>query len=108
MTTWHAFKRGGKHYRVVHDEAYQTRGSYAYDTEEETRAAEEHELERLASGAWVVVGCIVTEPCDNDHHCSSCTGRVEVDSLWGMVIPDDVDKAERLIPDLMGHGDRCR
>lgn len=104
--TYHEFDHNGRHYRLVYDEDHETKGSYAYDTEEETKAAEDEEIEKLNSGEWVVLGCIVTEPCKgvsctdglDEHevieHCPCCRGRQEVDSLWGIVIENDTRKAE--------------
>lgn len=66
--------------RLVPDTDYQTIGSYAYDTEEETRAAEDHELDMLERHEWVVLGRIVERRCP---HCDSWT---QTDSLWGMVV----------------------
>ncbi len=68
----------------VFDADYETRGSYGYETAEETRAAEDFELERLESGEWVALGCVIE-------------GRdgTKLDSLWGIVIePDSVKLAE--------------
>ncbi len=64
--------------RWVYDECYQTEGSYAYDTDEETAEAERYELERLADGRWVALGCIVEDE----------QGET-LDSLWGIVIGQD-------------------
>lgn len=72
-------------YRLVYDEDHQTRGSYSYETEAETRAAEDEEIANLESGKWVVLGCIVTEPCPGPH-CKACGGTVDVDSVWGIVV----------------------
>ena len=57
-----------------YDEDHLTRGSYAYDTEAETAAAEDYELEKLRSGAWVVLGYQTFTPAGMD------------DSLWGCVV----------------------
>ena len=73
----------GRHFKVVPDTYHETRGSYAYDTEEETRKAEDEELSKLASGDWVVVGIIQTE-----HACEDCSHVV--DSIWGNVGPDSL------------------
>jgi len=75
----------GVRVRWVHDEHHETRGSYGYETEEATRAAEDEEIAKLASGEWVVLGCIVEEQC------GACSEWRERDSVWGVVIePDDV------------------
>ncbi len=101
METIHEFDHDGKRYRFVPDENYRTRGSYAYDTEEETRAAEDAEIEKLESGEWTVVGCLVLEPCDipGERHCEGCSGWTETDSLWGIVV-DSTNKAmEQFVKD---------
>lgn len=92
--TFHEFDHDGKHFRLVYDEDHETRGSYAYDTPEETKAAEDEELAKLSSGEWVVLGCIVTERCPSAQHCVCCAGAHEVDSVWGIVIAPDKAKAE--------------
>lgn len=102
MTTYHEFDHDGKHYRLVYDEDHETRGSYSYDTEEETRAAEDEEIRKLNSGEWVVLGCIVTAPCSSKKHCEACPGRHEVDSLWGIVVDNSNREAERVAKELLG------
>ncbi len=77
----------GKRCRWVHDENHETRGSYGLDTEEETKAAEDEELAKLASGEWVVLGCIVEER-------KACGEFHETDSLWGIVIEPDGEKLD--------------
>ena len=94
MTTYHEFDHAGRHYRFVYDETHETRGSYAYATPKETKAAEDRELHKLDIGAWVVLGCIVTEPCPANKHCPCCSGSHEVDSLWGIVIDNSHKAAE--------------
>lgn len=71
--------------RTVHDNNHETVGSYAYETPEQTKAAENHELEKLASGDWVAVGFIV------EHKCPSCNEWKEDDSLWGCIIENSGD-----------------
>lgn len=71
--------------RWVYDEDYQTRGSFAYDTEEETRAAEEREIALLESGEAVALGAMVEERCP---HCDAWS---VTDSLWGIVATHDED-----------------
>lgn len=66
---------------VYDDEIYQTRGSYAYDAEEETKAAEENEIYMLDRGEWVVLGYIVEKLM-----CDKCKTYEQTDSLWGIVI----------------------
>lgn len=66
--------------RVVYDQHYQTRGSYGYDTEEETKAAEDYEIERLNSGQWVALGAI------RETRCAACGSWEVADSLWGIVV----------------------
>ena len=71
--------------RVIwqYDEDYQTVGSYAYETDEETKKAEEWELERLQDGRLVaLVFCIESK-------CETCGHWAPVDSLCGIVIEPD-------------------
>ena len=98
--TYHEFDHAGKHYRLVYDELYATVGSYSYDTEEETKAAEDEEIEKLNSGEWVALGCIITRPCKGPH-CEACEGKVEDDSLWGIVIENSRVKAEEYVKESM-------
>jgi hypothetical protein len=63
----------------VYDPYHETRGSYAYDTEQETRDAEDAELANLESGTWVALGCVVQHRCPwGEWH--------DGDSLWGIVM----------------------
>jgi hypothetical protein len=55
----HKFEYNGKTYKFVPDEDHETRGSYGYDTPEETKAAEDEEIAKLDSGEWTDLGCIV-------------------------------------------------
>ncbi len=80
--------------RWVHDEDYLTRGSYAYATEEETRAAEEAELEGLREGNLVALGAIV------ETRCEGCGNWDHVDSCWGIVVSVDED-LEKLGSDML-------
>lgn len=122
---YHEFDYKDKHYRVVFDETYETReiaqieadegGSYAYGTEKETKKAEDEEIEKLRSGYWIVVGCIVTKKCEGCNvpgdgnqkpvtspvHCAACSGTYEIDSLWGIVIENDTAKIEAYIREMM-------
>lgn len=70
------------------DELYETVGSYYLDTEEETKAAETWELERLQDGRLVVLSAIV------ETKCGSCGQWEVVDSLHGITIEpgDDLEK----------------
>ena len=68
--------------RIVWDELHETEGSYAYETDEETREAEAEERAKLESGEWVVVGMIAYT------RCPCCGTELETDphtSLWGIV-----------------------
>jgi hypothetical protein len=94
MPTFHEFDHDGRHYAIVYDESYETRGSYSYDTEEETRAAEDEEIAKLQSGEWIVVGCIVTGPR---------RGLVEIASVWGTVIENDAAKVEAYFREYFGN-----
>jgi hypothetical protein len=73
-------------YRWVFDEQHQTIGSYGYDTEEETKAAEDEEIEKLNSGEWVVLGLI------HERRCLACKQWEHIDSLWGIVVENDDTK----------------
>ncbi len=66
--------------RLVYDEYHETRGSYSYDTEEKTKAAEDHEIDMLERGLWVVLGRIVEKKC------ACCDSWTEEDSLWGITV----------------------
>lgn len=89
MVTIHEWNENGKHYRAVYDDLHETRGSYALDTKEETRAAEDEEIANLESGKWIVIGILAFE---RKPHCSTCTCNAadwpltETDSLWGIVV----------------------
>jgi hypothetical protein len=72
----------------VMDEDYQTDGSYALDTEEETQEAEAWESGKLESGDLVALGAIVEKRCP---HCESWR---EIDSLWGIVIEPNGEKLD--------------
>lgn len=107
--TYHQFDHDGKHYRFVIDELYQTRGSYGYDTEEETKAAEDEEIEKLNDGTWVALGVHVTrkcggleppiEPGGEQPHCPGCGGVEELDDLWGIVIENSAAACEKFVKD---------
>ena len=96
---------GDTRLRWVYDELHCTEGSYAYETEAETRAAEDWERERLADGRLVALGCIVEErvecacpDCDGWHERQerfTGNGKDYFDgpsSLWGIVIEPDAEK----------------
>ena len=76
----------GERVRWVFDPCHETVGSYAYETEEETRAAEEWELERLEDGRLVALGCI------QERKCERCSQWEEIDALWGIVIEPNTAK----------------
>lgn len=101
MTTFHEFQHEGKRYRFVFDEMHETRGSYGLETEAETLKAENEELDKLQSGEWVALGCIVSEPCNRASHCDSCSRWDEVDSVWGIVIENSHSAAEAFAKDGM-------
>ncbi len=73
-------------FRVIwsFDEPHETRGSYGYDTEEETKAAEDHEIAQLSSGNWVALYATAQRrsPCD----CPECSGWHTTETLHGIVI----------------------
>lgn len=66
--------------RLVYDDHHETRGSYGYDTEEETKAAEDYEIDMLERGLWIVLGRIVEKKC------ACCGSWTEADSLWGITV----------------------
>ena len=101
MTTYHQFDHANRHYRLVYDKIHDTRGSYGYATPEETKAAEDEEIAKLDAGEWVVLGCIVTEPCPANEHCLCCSGSHEVDALWGIVIDNSHKAAEAFVKENM-------
>lgn len=67
--------------RWYYDEDYTPFGSFAYDSEEETKAAERQEAGMLDSGEYVALGCVIMDDEKGD----------TVDSLWGIVTADDED-----------------
>ena len=81
-------EKPGIRFRWVYDPDYRTRGSYSYDTEEETKAAEDWELERLDDGRLVALGCIVQKKC------GECGEWRDGDSLWGIVIEPEAEKLD--------------
>jgi hypothetical protein len=85
------FEHEGCRYRFFYDDHYETRGNYAYDTEEETKAAEDEEIAKLESGEYTVLGYIRDERCTHPAHCQKCDGWVEVDSCWGIVTEPNTD-----------------
>ena len=84
MQPFETITQGDTRLRWVYDDEYQTVGSYAYETPEETEAAEQWELERLADGRLVPLGCIVEQRAECK--CPHCDGWHETDGLWGIVI----------------------
>ena len=87
----------GDYVRVlwVYDETYQTRGNYAYDTEEKTKAAEDAEIASLESGELVALGAVVQHKCDH------CEGWMDKDSLCGIVIEPDDEKLRAFAQDVL-------
>ena len=92
MRKFDSFEHNGKRYDWFYDENHETIGSYAYETEEATKLAEQHEIKMLEKGYWVALGVVVSKPCLNDFHCGSCSGWEEKDSCWGIVIEPDRKK----------------
>jgi len=102
----HKFEHDGKIYKFVPDELYETRGSYGYDTPEETKAAEDEEIAKLDSGDWIVLGVIVEEPCTGilpvdgkSLHCECCSVSKETDSVWGVVVDNNPKAWEQFVKD---------
>ncbi len=79
--------------RWIYDEDYQTVGSYGLDSEEETKAAEDHEIAKLGSEEWLALGCIV------EHLCPTCGGWTQGDSLWGIVIKPEMEAIDTFARD---------
>lgn len=76
-------------FRWVPDEVYMTDGSYAYETERESKAAEELERRKLQSGEWEALGVIAQVPkvCES---CGTWTDEWEDrGSVWSIVIDTD-------------------
>lgn len=92
----------GVRVRWWYDEFYDPRGSFALDTEEATREAEEWEMERLQDGRLVALGATVEYRCEGCE-CPHCTGWHPIETtyycqgnewkgpqdLWGIVIEPD-------------------
>lgn len=83
-----------KRVKWVYDESYQSEGSYAYDTEEETAKAVKEEQEKLDSYEWVALGAITEEKC------SLCRYWHATDSVWGIVTENKSSHLEQLAKDL--------
>ena len=102
MNTFHEFDHDGKHYRFVYDEDYRPESSGCPEFGEIDLAKE---IEKLDSGDWVALGCIVSKPCPGEagtgRHCVACKGSHEVDSLWGIVIENSWDEAEKFAKECM-------
>ena len=81
---------GTKRVRWYNDETHETVGSYGYDTEQETKDAENHELEMLDRGDWVVL--FAKASTKEDCNCPDCDGWHNTDTLCGIVVPNN-DKA---------------
>jgi hypothetical protein len=80
----------GYRLRWIYDEDYSPYGRYALDTEEETQAAIDWEMERLEAGTLTALGYIL------ESRCSKCGKWVQEDSLWGIVIPDTQEEKENM------------
>lgn len=78
----------------------------------ENTAAEDEEIAKLNSDEWIVLGCIVEEPCGGMEdfnriaadegslkHCECCSGSKETDSLWGIVIENSTKAWEQYVID---------
>ncbi len=96
MELYMSFEHKGRKYKLFHDMEYETRGSYACNTEEETKAAEDEELANLRSGKWVVLYAVVYS------YCIYCQRWNDTDSVGGCVIENNKDKAREYIIDSLG------
>jgi hypothetical protein len=99
MDTIYEFEHGKLTVRIFSDSQHETRGSYAYDTEQETRAAENEELAKLESGEWIVVGFVAYDGCEACGHLS------EFDSCWGIVCENTEDAVQSAVLNLIGEND---
>lgn len=99
--TW-AMLKDGEDVRYVCDldEMHETRGSYAYETEAETKAAEDEELAKLRRGEWVVLA--VTKERRADCDCPECSGWHTEDTLCGIVIENGEDAVLAYLKEAMG------
>lgn len=73
----------GQRVRWMRDDDYDPRGSYAFDTPEETNAAEDWEIERLNDGRLIALGVILERQC-------RCGNWEHIDSCWGIVVEPDI------------------
>lgn len=74
--------------RWVYDVLYETVGSYAYDSPEETAKAEADEIAKIQSGEVVPMGAIL------ETRCSACGQWEEQDAIWGVVISTDLQSLQ--------------
>jgi len=95
MDIYMEFDEGDYTYKAFYDSHHETRGSYAYSTEEETKRAEDEELAKLESGEWVALFCVKYKPCP------TCHNLEELDSVGGCVVENDEDKVKEYILDYM-------
>lgn len=79
----------GMRCRWVYDYEYETVGSYAYDTEEQTRQAEQDEIDAINNGDLIPLGCIIEQFVDCCPHCDRLDEWIEKDSCFGIVMPTD-------------------
>lgn len=73
----------------------------------------QEEVDKLRDGDWVALGVIVTKPCggvivDEDgasgkhvEHCRACSGTVQIDSLWGIVVENSNKAIEEFVKEQM-------
>jgi hypothetical protein len=104
VVEYHTWETNNKKYIAVYDELYQTAGSYAYDTEEEAKKAEDEEIAKLDSGEWIALGVFVYE---EKPHCKTCTCTAqewplqETDSIWGIVVENSKKAIENYVRDML-------
>lgn len=67
--------------RAIPDEDHHTTGSYALDTEEETKAAEDHERRMIQDGAWDALVLL------HERQCETCGAWEVLDAVGGYVGP---------------------
>jgi hypothetical protein len=95
MELFTRFEHKGQTVSAYYDCHHETEGSYAYDTKEETLAAEQEERSKLESGEWVVLLASVS------HACPTCNHHVISDSLSGIVIENDEDIVREYLKDVL-------
>ena len=95
MDIYTRFDHEGFTVTAYYDVDHETRGSYAYDTDEETREAEDNEIEKLESGEWIALHATVSRPC------GECGNARISDSLSGIVIENNENAVQEYLKDVL-------